>query len=138
MSAIRTRSSSVPRPGSEQLPRGIIATRSAGKKRNNSPAPPPLPLVFLANIGQDNIPPALVLPATELPIPVEEVFAAQAQADLPEKDPAEIPGEIQDDNGADAVYPNLYRDLSIPSNAGKPSRMFSQANLIREAMSEYH
>ena len=144
MSAIRTRSSSVPRPGSEQLPRGIIATRSAGKKRNNSPAPPPLPLVFLANIGQDIIPLAPVLPATELPIPVEEVLAAQAQADLPEEDPAEIPGEIQDDKEADPdreVYLNLYRDLSIPSNAGKPSRMFSQAdvrNLIREAMSEYH
>lgn len=144
MSGPRTRSSSVPVPAQRLASGGIVATRSAAKKRIISPAARPNPLVSLANPEQNIIPPAPVLPAIELPTPIEEIIVAAAHADLPEEDPArnlQPNPEILQRMEQDAPDINLPLEPALPLPAGKPLRMYSEEDVkqfIKEAMTEFH
>ena len=143
MSAIRTRSSSVPLPVPRQLPGSIIATRSRGNSRIISPALRQNNLAFLANNGQ------AIAPATPEVVDSPSIVLSESILEAPA--PADVPNESANTNQSEAAEENVERDSAdlpipinlepaLPSAKDKPSRMYSDEDIkaiIKAAMQEF-
>ena len=143
MSAIRTRSSSVPLPVPRQLPGSIVATRSRGNSRIISPLPRQPNLAFLANNGQ------AIVPATPEVVDSPSIVLSGSILEAPA--PADVPNEPANQNQAEAAEENVERDSAdlpihnhlepaLPSAKENSSRMYSDEDIkaiIKAAMQEF-